>query len=120
MIDIIASLLTGVFASLGLGGGMVLIIYLTLFKDEPQIGAQGINLLFFIPIAALSLIMHTKNRLVEWKKILPSIACGIVFAILGTYLSNIINSDIITKIFAVMLVIVGVKEIMTKKDRKEK
>ena len=45
----IVSFATGVFASLGLGGGMVLIIYLTVFVGMPQIQAQGINLIFFVP-----------------------------------------------------------------------
>ena len=57
----IVSFATGVFASLGLGGGMVLIIYLTVFAGMPQIQAQGINLIFFVPIAIISIIIHNKN-----------------------------------------------------------
>mgnify|MGYP002685800491 CR=1 FL=1 len=81
----IAALLTGVFASLGVGGGMILIIYLTMFAGEDQLSAQGINLLFFIPIAVLSVIIHTKNRFIEWGKIIPAIITGIIGAIAGTH-----------------------------------
>ena len=49
--------LTGIFASMGLGGGMVLIVYLTVFAGFSQIAAQGINLVFFIPIAIISLVL---------------------------------------------------------------
>ena len=68
--------LTGIFASMGLGGGMVLIVYLTVFAGFSQIAAQGINLVFFIPIAIISLVLHTKNKLVEWKKTVPPVLWG--------------------------------------------
>ena len=48
-----AAFLTGILASLGLGGGMILILYLTIFAGMAQFEAQGINLIFFIPIALL-------------------------------------------------------------------
>lgn len=65
--------LSGIFASMGLGGGMVLIVYLTVFAGFSQLAAQGINLVFFIPIAIISLVLHTKNKLVEWKKAVPAV-----------------------------------------------
>ncbi|MEG0615181.1 MAG: sulfite exporter TauE/SafE family protein [Oscillospiraceae bacterium] len=110
----IAALLAGITASLGLGGGMILIIYLTVFAKMGQVAAQGINLLFFIPIAALSLIIHSKNHLVEWKKILPSILIGLVGAIIGTYLAGLLNPEILQKAFAVFILIVGIKELFSK------
>lgn len=115
---IISALVTGVLASLGLGGGMVLIICLTTFMGVEQLNAQGINLMFFIPIASLALIMHTKNRLVEWKKIIPSIACGVVGAIIGTILAKYIGSDILSKIFGGFMTLVGIKELFYKKAEK--
>ena len=47
-IDILAGILSAIIASMGLGGGGVYIMYLTLVKNTPQINAQGLNLLFFI------------------------------------------------------------------------
>jgi uncharacterized membrane protein YfcA len=61
---------------MGLGGGMVLIVYLTVFAGFSQLAAQGINLVFFIPIAIISLVLHTKNKLVEWKKAVPAVLWG--------------------------------------------
>ena len=43
-----AAFLTGIFASLGLGGGMILILYMTIFAGYTQLDAQGINLIFFM------------------------------------------------------------------------
>jgi uncharacterized membrane protein YfcA len=115
----LVAFLTGVFASLGLGGGMVLIIYLTIFKNVDQLSAQGTNLLFFIPIAALSLIIHTKNRLIEWKKCIPSIACGIISAIIGTILAEYLGSVTLTKIFAAFILIIGIKELFQKDENRD-
>lgn len=106
-----AAFVTGILASMGLGGGMVLILYLTLAAGISQITAQGINLLFFIPIAALALVIHSKNKLVKWKKIVPSIICGVISAIVGAFLAKIIGNQFLTKLFAVFVLIVGLKEL---------
>lgn len=110
----IAAFFTGIFASLGVGGGMILIIYLTIFLNIPQLEAQGINLIFFIPIAILSVIIHTKNKLIEWKKVIPSIIAGLIFAIAGVFLADYIGSPILRKIFAAFILLVGIKELFYK------
>ena len=52
---LLAGLFSGIIGAMGLGGGAVLIIYLSVFTDMPQLEAQGINLIFFIPIAIAAL-----------------------------------------------------------------
>lgn len=110
----IAALSAGVFASLGVGGGMILIIYLTVFEGLDQLSAQGINLLFFIPIAALSVIIHTKNKLIDWRKIIPAIITGVVGAIAGAFLAEYLGSAAIKKIFAVFILLFGIRELFYK------
>ncbi len=110
----VVAFLTGIAASLGLGGGLILIVFLTIFTGMSQLTAQGINLVFFIPIAILSLIFHTKNKLVVWKKILPSILFGIIGAFIGTFLANYFGSRIVSKLFSVFVLTVGIKELFTK------
>ena len=110
---IIAAFLTGIFASMGVGGGMILIVYLTIFAGYSQLEAQGINLIYFLPIAALSLIIHTKNHLVEWKIAFLAIICGVVLAVAGAFLAEWLGSDILRKIFGGFIFIIGIKEIFT-------
>lgn len=107
----IAAFLTGIFAAMGVGGGMILIIYLTFFAGFPQLAAQGINLLYFIPIAVLSVIIHTKNKLIEWKKILPSLICGTVTAVFGALAADYLGSEVLGKIFGGFIIIIGIKEL---------
>lgn len=111
----LVSLVTGVFASLGLGGGMILIIYLTVFADMIQIQAQGINLVFFVPIALISLYKHHKNRLIEWKKIVPVLITGTIFVTIFSFIANNTDNSLLQKLFGGFVVIAGVKELFAKK-----
>lgn len=114
------SFLTGILASLGLGGGMVLILYLTLFGGTNQLEAQGVNLIFFLPIAALSLIFHTKNKLVEWKKVLPSLITGCIFALTFSLIAINIHTDVLSRLFGGFITLTGVYMLIKKyKNRKK-
>ena len=116
----IAAFFTGILAALGVGGGMVLIIYLTVIANMSQLEAQGINLLFFIPIAILSVIIHTKNKLIEWKKIFPAIIAGVGLAVAGVFLANFIGSPLLQKIFAGFIILIGIKELFYRPDKADK
>ncbi|MBP1560889.1 MAG: sulfite exporter TauE/SafE family protein [Oscillospiraceae bacterium] len=115
----IAALLTGIFASMGVGGGMILIIYLTVFGGFDQLAAQGINLIYFIPIALLSVILHSRNGLIEWKKILPSLFTGVIAAAAGAYAADYIGSDILKKLFGAFILLIGFKELFASSSDKQ-
>ena len=61
----IASLIAGFVSALGLGGGGILVLYLTLFLGMEQMQAGGINLIFFLPLAAVSIFIHVKHHLID-------------------------------------------------------
>ena len=70
MIQAVVGALSGVIASMGLGGGFVLLIWLTLHDGMPQREAQGVNLLFFLPIALISVIMHIRAGFIDKKLVI--------------------------------------------------
>lgn len=109
----IVAFLTGITASMGLGGGFILVIYLTIFAQMPQLAAQGINLIFFLPIAAFSLIFHAKNKMIETSVILPSIIFAVIGVFIGVWGANLLGSEWLTKVFAVFVLLVGVRELIT-------
>lgn len=117
-IVILAGFFSGVLGAMGLGGGGVLIIYLTLFENMEQSLAQGINLIFFIPGALIALFYYIKKRMIEFKTILPSAATGLIGAFLGSYLSNLVNGFMLSKMFGAMLLIMGIKQIFFKIKKK--
>ena len=116
--NIIIGLLTGAAASMGLGGGFIFLIYLSAFTDTPQDIAQGANLLFFLPIALLSLIIHAKNKLIDWKIIKLYGFFGLIGAAAGSIAGMYIDASLLRKLFAMLLIAVGIKEIFHKNKEK--
>ncbi|MBQ4348684.1 MAG: sulfite exporter TauE/SafE family protein [Clostridia bacterium] len=111
---IISSLLSGLLGAMGFGGGSVLIIYLTSFLSLPQKQAQGINLVFFIPIALLSVIMYSRQKIINFKEILPVIIPALMGAFAGFMLLNFIPGEIAGKLFGGLLVLMGIRQIFIK------
>lgn len=112
--NVIIGLLSGIAASMGFGGGFVLIIYLTVFADTNQITAQGVNLLFFLPVALVSLIIHQKNRLISWKTLLRLLPGGILGILLGAFIAAHIDVGFLQKLFGGLLIFVGCRELFHK------
>ena len=115
--DTIAGFLSGVLGAMGFGGGGVLIIYLTLYRNLPQLTAQGINLIFFIPSAVIALIKHHKNKLIEWKVSFSYIVCGIIGVAAGYLLIRFLDETLIRKIFSLILIAAGIKDLLIKKEK---
>ena len=116
---LLAGLLSGIIGAMGMGGGAVLIIYLTLFLGLEQLNAQGINLIFFIPIGITALIIYTVKKQIEWKTTLPLAVGGLLGAAVGIALSGVLGSQLIGKIFGGFLCLLGLLEIFRKKDNKK-
>ena len=112
ILSIIAGFLSGLIGSMGFGGGGVLIIFLVIFANVPQLKAQGINLIFFIPCAIVATIIYTVKKQIDYKKILPIIIGGAVGAIASGFVLSKINTSYLSKIFAVFLIIMGISSIL--------
>lgn len=113
MMRFLAALLSGVAGAMGLGGGSVLLIYLTLMEALPQSVAQGINLIFFLPCAAVALIFHIRAGLLRTKILLP-ILLGLLGAAAGVGLSGLIAETLLRKIFAALVLGLGIQALFAK------
>ena len=116
---LLAGLLSGTLGALGLGGGSVLILYLTLFAGLEQSQAQGINLVFFIPCALAAIWLHSRKGLIEWRIWLWTAGLGVAGALLGSWLSMIISGDLLKKLFGGLLLLFGLHEILHKKKQED-
>lgn len=100
---------TGALSACGLGGGTLLLLYLLEVLSVEQTTAQGVNLLFFLPSALISLPAHWKGGFVE-KKVLPlTILGGCFTAVLGVFLANYLETAILRKAFGVFLICIALK-----------
>ena len=113
---LLAGLFSGIIASMGMGGGAVLLIYLTAFLSVPQLNAQGINLIFFIPIGIMSVIIYIKQKKIKFKATCPLAIFGILGSSAGIFVTRVLDGSFISKIFAAFLIILGLIEIF-KKDK---
>ncbi len=114
MMQAVVGALSGVIASMGLGGGFVLLIWLTLHDGMHQRQAQGINLLFFLPIALISVVMHLRSGLIDKRLVFAMIPGGVAGAVLGALASQMVGNDILRKIYAVFLLFFGLRELFRK------
>ncbi len=112
VISLAAALLSGMIGAMGMGGGAVLIIYLTVFKNTEQFKAQGINLFFFVPIALFSVIVYAKKGYIRWKTVLPLSAGGLMGALAGVFAADMIGADIIKKAFGAAILLLGILEVV--------
>ncbi len=111
MIAVIAGFLSGIISGMGIGGGMLLIPALVFFMFVPQKTAQAINLWYFLPTAVIALVIHTKNKNVEWKTAGLIVLMGIPASLLGAYAATGIEGGFLGKMFGIFLGIFGVKEV---------
>ena len=97
----------GLLGGMGMGGGTALIPLLTIFCGVEQSAAQGINLLAFLPMAAIALSIHAKNGLLSKEGLVPLIVPALVFSVLGSLLAAYLPAEALKKGFGVFLVLLS-------------
>lgn len=110
-VALIVGTLLGFLTGLGVGGGSLLILWLTLVLEMSQTAARGINLLFFLPSAAISCYLRWKQGSVTLKKILPAIFAGCAAAAVFSLISTRMDLEILKKLFGVLLLATGIREL---------
>ena len=83
LIAVLAGLVCGVLSGFGIGGGSLLMVWMTAVLAMEQKAAQGINLLYFLPTAVCALIFHAKHRQICWKAVVPAALAGCAAALLA-------------------------------------
>ena len=116
-LSLLAGFVCGVISGFGIGGGTLLVVYMTLLSGLDQRAAQGINLLYFLPTAAAALILHSKNRLVSWRVTLPAALAGCVTAALSAWLAAQLDTGLLKKLFGGFLILVGLSELFHRKKK---
>lgn len=115
----LAGAATGILSGFGVGGGTLLLIWLTAFAGMEQTLAQGINLLYFLPAAATALPSHIKNGYIQWRAALPAIAAGSVSTALSAWAATALDVALLRKSFGTFLLYIGFSELFRKKEKKD-
>ena len=109
----IAGLLSGVLGGMGMGGGTILIPLLSIFYAVSQHTAQAVNLIAFIPMAIVALVIHLKNKLVDFSRVLWVIIPGTFSCIIGCYIARAMDGDLLKRCFGGFLIILAVFQFIT-------
>ena len=110
---------TGILSAWGVGGGTLLLLLMTLFLGVDQTTAQGINLLYFLPTAGVSLIFHRKNGLLDKKALKAAIPPGIAAAAIGAFLATAVDTDLLRRPFGLFLLFAAVMTLKSAKGQKK-
>ena len=97
LLDVLAAAAAGALTGAGVGGGSLLLLYLTLARDVPQLEAQGINLLYF-------LVCRQGGA---WAACSGAGAC-----IVGSWLAGEMDPVWLKKAFGAVLLIMGARQLL--------
>ena len=103
--------LLGFLSGLGVGGGSLLMLWLTLVVGMEHPQARIINLLFFIPSAIVASLFRWKQGALEIKKVLPAVIAGCICAGLFAWLSKSLDITLLKKLFGILLLFTGLREL---------
>ena len=116
---VVAGALTGILSGFGVGGGTLLLVYMTLVAGLDQRLAQGINLLYFLPAGLMALPAHIKNGYIEKSALLPAIGAGLVCAAGGAWAATAVDIGLLRKGFGVFLMLIGLWELTGKREKEK-
>lgn len=116
MLDFIAAFFTAALSATGVGGGGLLILYLRLVRNIPQVTAQGINLVFFSVSSACAAVVHFFRRRLRFQIVILCGVCGFFGAFAGFAVMRAVNTSLLSKIFGALIAICGIKTLFSAKS----
>ena len=107
----------GFLAGIGVGGGSLLVLWLTVVLGTDPETARSINLLFFIPSALIACVFRRKQGYLELGAVLPAIVMGCISAALFSWLGILLDTLLLKKLFGGLLIVTGLRELLYKQKK---
>ena len=104
----------GFLAGLGVGGGSLLILWLTVVLQMDPGAARSINLLFFLPASLIACFFRWKQGCLKYKTVWPAVLSGCIAAALFSFVGTLLNLDLLKKLFGALLIVTGLRELFYK------
>lgn len=116
-VDMVAVFTVAALAGTGVGGGGLLVIYLTMLAGYPQLNAQALNLVFFIAASISALPYHicVGHRQINFRAVAVCAVFGTVGAFLGGRLRESLDPSSVRAVFGSMLIVTGISVLFHKK-----
>ena len=102
----------GFLSGIGIGGGSLLILWLTIALKVAPDTSRTINLLFFVPAALITCCFRWRQGTLDWKTVLPAILSGCVSAAVFSRFSAELDTSLLKKLFGTLLLLTGFRELL--------
>ena len=97
----------GFIGGMGMGGGTLLIPLLTLLLGFSQKQAQAINLVAFLPMAAVALVIHAKKGRVRFLDAVWFLPLGILLGTVGALVMRSFRGSVLRRMFGGFLMLLA-------------
>ena len=111
---VLAGVLGGVLAGMGMGGGTLTLPILVLVMGVEQITAQFANLIAFLPSGSAALLVHAKNGLIRKDNLIFMLLPSLAACVFCSFWASEANGDLLEKLFGGFLVLVAVFSLAAK------
>ena len=105
LIPMAAGFGAGILSAWGVGGGTLLLLVMTLILGVPQQQAAAVNLLYFLPTAAMGLLYHRKNGLLDRAVLRSAVPWGTAAAAAGALAATAVDTDLLRRPFGIYLLL---------------
>lgn len=122
IIILLVGLAAGILGGMvGIGGGIIIVPALVYFLGFSQFKAQGTSLaMLMFPVGILGVIQYYKQGYVDFRIVIV-LALGFVLgSLLGSRLSLSLPQDLVKKLFAILMILLGVKMLFFDKSPAKK
>lgn len=116
LLPVLAGCLTGVLSAWGVGGGTLLLLIMTLFLGVDPAAARAVNLLYFLPAAAMGVLQYRRDGLLNRDLLSAAVPWGLAAAAGGAWLSTSLDGALLRRPFGVFLLLAGVQALVKKDD----
>ena len=114
MVNFLGGAALGFLSGLGVGGGSLLLLWMTLVLGADPAQARVMNLMFFLPSALIATAFRWKQSKPDWSLILPAMTAGLLGALAGNYLGPVLNKDLLKKALGILFLATGLRELLWK------
>lgn len=111
-VSVVIGSLLGFLTGMGVGGGSLLILWLTLVLEMDQATARGINLLFFLPASTICCAFRLRQGALNLRSCLPAIVSGCIAAAVASWVSCLVDTALLRKPFGILLLATGLRELL--------
>jgi uncharacterized membrane protein YfcA len=102
--------LTGVLAALcGVGGGLIMVPAFVFLMALDQKSAVATSLAVIIAVSLVATAKYSAASLVKWQVVLPVMLGAVVTTWLATDWLKHFSNDALTRIFAILMIVVGIR-----------